>query len=135
MEPSDGYSGQCMCGRLRFSFSGKPRFVGECVCESCRRAHGASVVGWVGVKTDQFKIDAGEPHLRWYQSSDTSERGFCSDCGTRLFFRSTLWAGETHMALANMDPPHDLMSTGVSFSDEFPHWSVLSLPPQPSDAS
>ncbi len=124
-QSDDSYSGRCMCGRLSFSFSGKPRFVSECVCDSCRRAHGASVVGWVGVKSEQFRIDSGETDLSWYKSSDPSERGFCTRCGTRLFFRSTLWSGEVHMALANFDQPHDLTSAGLSFKDEFPHWSAV----------
>lgn len=25
--------------------------------------------------------------LRWYQSSDTAERGFCARCGSNLFWR------------------------------------------------
>ncbi|MCL4792744.1 MAG: GFA family protein, partial [Gammaproteobacteria bacterium] len=70
------YSGACMCGSIRFSFSGAPKFVSDCVCESCRRAHGASAVCWAGVKADQFRIDQGAGLLRWYRSSAESERGF-----------------------------------------------------------
>lgn len=55
-----------MCRSVRFSFSGLPKFVADCVCESCRRAHGASAVGWVGVAAPQFRIDGGEDCLEWY---------------------------------------------------------------------
>ena len=41
------HGGSCLCGEVQFSFVGKPRFVAECVCESCREAHGASAVAWV----------------------------------------------------------------------------------------
>jgi hypothetical protein len=116
-----------MCGSLKFSFVGKPRFVAECVCESCRRAHGASAVCWVGVKTDQFNLDRGESVLRWYQSSAASERGFCAACGTRIFFRSDKWPGEIHMALACMETPHDLTATDVSFKEELPEWSAMTV--------
>lgn len=116
-----------MCGEIEFSFIKPPRFVGDCVCESCRRAHGASAVGWVGVSTSEFNIDHGESSLKWYQSSDESERGFCTACGTRILFRSKKWPGETHMALACITPPHDLISTGVSFKEDFPEWTALVL--------
>ena len=116
-----------MCREIEFSFSGPPRFVGDCVCESCRRAHGASAVAWVGVSTAQFSIDRGESSLKWYQSSGQSERGFCTTCGTRMLFRSKKWPGETHMALACMTLPHDLVSTGVSFKEELPAWTALEL--------
>lgn len=122
------HTGSCMCGSIRFSFSGSPRFVADCVCESCRKAHGASAVGWVGVKAEQFKLGASESDLRWYRSSPESERGFCATCGTRLFFRSSKWSGEMHMVLACIDTPHGLVSTRVSFSEELPEWTALSVP-------
>ena len=122
---SDGHSGGCMCGAIRFSYTGEPRFVAECVCESYRRAHGASVVGWVGVQTGAFRLDRGEASLKWYRSSPASERGFCVECGTRLFFRSDNWAGETHMALACIDEPHALKATVLSFPEEMPHWTSV----------
>ena len=121
-------TGQCLCGTVRFSFEGEPRFVAECVCESCRRAHGASVVGWVGVKSDQFTVDAGADALSWYQSSAASERGFCTLCGTRVGFRSSRWPGEIHMALACIDTPHHLQAKMISFREELPEWTAILLP-------
>lgn len=125
---SERYTGSCLCAAVTFSFAGPPRFVADCVCESCRRAHGASAVAWVGVETPRFSIDAGEDHLQWYASSARSERGYCTSCGTRILFRSSQWPGETHMALACFAEPHDLASTGVAFRNEFPTWTALVLP-------
>ena len=127
---SNEYKGSCMCGVLKFSFTGAPLFVAECVCESCRRAHGASAVCWVGVKTEHFKLVDGESALRWYQSSDASQRGFCSACGTRVFFRSDKWPGETHMSVANIETPHDLVAEGVAFAEELPRWTAMRLKAQ-----
>jgi hypothetical protein len=127
---SKEYHGACMCRSIRFSFFGPPRFVADCVCESCRKAHGASAVCWVGVKAPEFRIDSGEQLLKWYRSSAKSERGFCMACGTRFLFRSDKWPGEVHMALACVDSPHDLKSTGVGFEEEFPAWSALALTKQ-----
>ncbi|XOV87933.1 MAG: GFA family protein [Pseudomonadota bacterium] len=120
------YRGSCICGQVQFSWTGTPRFVAECVCESCRRAHGASVVGWLGGPAAQFSLDQGEPLLKWFQSSPEAERAFCTACGTRIFFRSSKWAGEIHLALACMHEPHDLIATGISFKEELPRWSFLS---------
>ncbi|MEM7017830.1 MAG: GFA family protein [Pseudomonadota bacterium] len=112
---------------MKFSFSGAPRSIKDCVCETCRRAHGASAVCWVCVTTPQFSLDAGESSLKWYQSSAESQRGFCSACGTRMLFRSSKWPDETHMALACIDTPHELVATGVSFKDELPEWTAMAL--------
>ena len=123
-------TGACLCGAVSFAFSGEPRFVGDCVCEFCRRAHGASVVGWLGVKTEQFLLPDGDEALAWYASSETSERGFCVRCGTRVLFRSTKWPGEVHMALACLDTPDAYRSSGISFGDEFPAWTSVRPPEQ-----
>ncbi len=119
------YSGACMCGAVKFSFPGQPKFVAECVCESCRRAHGASSVCWTGVETARFQLDEGSAALEWYRSSADAERGFCKSCGTRLFFRSSKWPGETHMAVACMQEPHDLAADKVSFKEELPAWTAV----------
>ena len=113
-----------MCGAVQFRWVGTPRFVVECVCESCRRAHGASVVAWAGGPAQQFVLDRGELALKWYRSSAESERGFCTDCGTRLLFRSTRWPDEIHVALACLKD-HDLASTGISFEEELPSWTFI----------
>lgn len=33
-----------------------------------------------------YKLD-GENYLKWFESSDEAERGFCTNCGSHLFFR------------------------------------------------
>lgn len=124
------YQGKCHCGQVQFSFSGSPRFVKDCVCESCRRAHGASAVCWVGVTTKQFQLECGEARLNWYQSSADSQRGFCTACGTRILFRSQHWPGEVHMALACINTPHDLVADGVVFKEELPVWTAMALGPK-----
>ncbi|WP_223786551.1 GFA family protein [Marinicella meishanensis] len=122
---TEQHRGQCMCGALQFAFNGQPKFVSECVCHSCRVAHGASVVAWVGVIDAHFELLAGASKLVWYRSSEASERGFCRDCGTRLFFRSSQWPGETHMALACVTEPHDLVCKTIAFKEEKPDWSMV----------
>lgn len=129
---SPRYHGHCMCGAIAFTFSGAPRFVVDCVCLSCRRAHGATAVAWVGVEQERFQLTQGSESLRWHRSSAASERGFCTACGSKLFFRSERWPGEMHMAVAAIDTPHDLVSTGIVFQEEFPAWTALTAPPPPT---
>lgn len=73
----------------------------------CRRAHGAAFVTWVGVESPQARIDDPAGLLRWYASSAEAERGFCSRCGSTLFFRSSKWPGELHIVVANFSDPLD----------------------------
>ncbi len=96
-------AGGCLCGAVRFSSEGPFLFCAHCHCAWCQRAHGAAFVTWLGVSETTFRLVQGEDRLTWYSSSEQSDRGFCSKCGTTLFFRSVLAPGEVHIALACVD--------------------------------
>ena len=47
---------------------------------------------------------------------------FCRVCGTKLFFESERWAGETHVALAAFDDPVDRAPTVDASYEEHVDW-------------
>jgi hypothetical protein len=115
-------SGRCHCGRVRFVAQFPSRFVAHCHCESCRRAHGAAFVTWVGFRTPQVRVVEGADDLAAHESSPGTRRSFCRRCGTKLFFESTRWAGETHVTLAAFDDPVDRAPAGHAFYEEHVAW-------------
>jgi hypothetical protein len=128
---SPRYTGACLCGSVEFEFSGPSLWCAHCHCSLCRRAHGAAFVTWVGVAEARFDL-VKKAGLRWYQSSDIAERGFCADCGSTLFFRSRRWPNEIHVARANVEGDLDIepavhVSYGspevpwFKFTDGLPH--------------
>ncbi len=56
-------------------------------------------------KTAAVQITQGQP--KYYQSSDIAERGFCSDCGTSLFYHGLigLWTEWLMVFSASLDHP------------------------------
>lgn len=76
--------GQCLCGAVSFKAYGTLEGVALCHCSQCRRWHGNA-----GAYARAEKIDiSGADHVNWFPSSDKAERGFCSRCGSTLFWRS-----------------------------------------------
>lgn len=77
-----GMSGQCLCGAVKFTTEGAADEHEACHCRMCRRWGGgpffASHAGKVTFE--------GEAALSRYASSEWAERGFCSKCGTHLFY-------------------------------------------------
>ncbi|MCB1708725.1 MAG: GFA family protein [Halioglobus sp.] len=106
----DNFHGACLCGEVRFEYQPPGLWCAHCHCSLCQRAHGAPLVTWVGVAEEQFRFTS-DSALRWYRSSADSERGFCSHCGTTLFFRSQRWAGQMHIVRTNI---HGDIDTGPS---------------------
>ena len=106
--------GSCFCGNIVFEVHFPSRFHAHCHCPNCRKAHGAAFVTFLGFKSDQVEILAGRNLLKTYnykyrfkRKRVISQRLFCRNCGSTLFFRSTRWAGETHVATACLDGPAD----------------------------
>jgi hypothetical protein len=115
-------TGRCLCEGIRFEVEGPTNWCGHCHCSLCRRAHGAGYVTWVGVDLERFRITEGEELLNWYQSTPEARRGFCSRCGSPLFFTGDRWAEEMHIALAHMDGPVDREPQGHVFFDSRAGW-------------
>ena len=114
--------GQCLCGAVEFEITPPTKGSAHCHCDYCRRAHGAPLVTWLTLMTDQFRFTAGEETVTWYQSSRQSKRGFCRICGSTMFFRSTQAPGETHVAMANLTDKADREPLFHCFSEQNISW-------------
>ena len=117
--------GRCLCGEVRFSAQGPTLFCAHCHCRFCRQAHGAAFVTWVGVKEEGFEITGGDESLEWFQSSKQSRRGFCSTCGSTMFFASTVAPGEMHIAMPVIADPIDRQPQAHVFFDQRVPWIHL----------
>ncbi|RED18477.1 GFA family protein [Pontivivens insulae] len=80
-------TGHCLCGSVRYTLAETPSSFGACHCEKCRRFTGGIELG-VNVMPGGITFDADET-LKTFKSSDWAERGFCSHCGSSLFWRLT----------------------------------------------
>ena len=78
-------SGGCLCGAVRYQVDGPLRPVVCCHCEQCRKSSGHYVAA-SACGSEHLQID-GDESLSWFRSSDTAQRGFCSKCGSSLFWR------------------------------------------------
>jgi hypothetical protein len=114
--------GQCLCGAVKYHVTAAPIWSAHCHCSMCRRAHGAPFVTWVGVPLDAFKVMEEEPSLRWYASSAQAKRGFCSACGTPLFFHGEKWADEMHIARATFVTRISLLPEAHVYYDTHVDW-------------
>ncbi|MFZ2237849.1 MAG: GFA family protein [Dokdonella sp.] len=78
------HQGSCLCGAVTFSVSGELKPPDACHCTQCRKTSGHY---WAStdVPNDKFTINGSE-HITWYQSSAKVRRGFCSTCGSALFW-------------------------------------------------
>lgn len=77
-------TGRCLCGKVSFTTQESVEDIASCHCDMCRRWSGSPALS--AFFETEVKI-TGEENLKWYQSSDWAERGFCTVCGSSLFYR------------------------------------------------
>lgn len=114
------HTGHCLCGAIRFAFTGAPNWVLHCHCESCRRATASPMTTFVSVPDAQ--IDWSGPAPGTFASSPGVTRGFCPTCGSPLFYRRTTLPDETHLYVALLDDPGALVPEGHDFVEERIAW-------------
>ncbi|MEN8281316.1 GFA family protein [Acinetobacter gerneri] len=77
--------GQCLCGKTHFEAEILNSDVHVCHCSMCRK-HSSGVIMTLDIVPKSLNFTANSA-LKIYDSSEWGERGFCSECGTSLFWR------------------------------------------------
>ena len=105
-------TGGCLCGAVRYEIHGPLRNIVNCHCSKCRRFHG-NVGAYTSIRYADLKL-IQQTGLKWYDSvtdeTPNVQRGFCSKCGSSLFWHPT---GRKTIAVAagSLDEPTGLHTT------------------------
>jgi hypothetical protein len=94
--------GGCLCGGVRYEVQGELRPIVACHCSQCARTSGHFVAA-TACAPEYLRIVTDET-LAWFASSDLADRGFCSRCGSSLFWKPR---GEGHISImaGSLVPP------------------------------
>lgn len=121
-------SGGCYCGRVRYRAGGVSRQVIECHCSQCRKQAGHRYAS-TGAKASDVEIE-GAANITWYRASPAAERGFCSTCGSHLFWRPS---DEDYIGIlaASFDEPSRLsMAKHIFVEDKGDYYEITDGLPQ-----
>jgi hypothetical protein len=78
------HTGSCLCGAVSFEVAGDLHAPDACHCAQCRKQSGHY---WASTDVPREALTlSGEENVRWFQSSEKVRRGFCSTCGSFLFW-------------------------------------------------
>jgi hypothetical protein len=87
-ENNQNTTGGCLCGAVRYEIIGDLRGIVNCHCSKCRRFHG-SLGAYTSIKYENL-ILVEQRGLKWFKSvtdeTPNVHRGFCSECGSSLFW-------------------------------------------------
>ncbi len=111
-------SGGCICGKVRFHIENAPDTVSVCHCALCRR-WASGPMHAVHLSSGQVVLEQDDS-LAWYDSSDWAKRGFCSACGSSLFYRLKVGNEEFVVSAGALDDVSGMTFANQIFIDEKP---------------
>ncbi|MEP5153316.1 GFA family protein [Planktotalea sp.] len=117
--------GHCLCGACTFELIGPHNFIGHCHCESCRRATASPFTTWIGQQNGRWAWTGTAPVP--FESSAGNERGFCSTCGSPMYFRTDRFPNEVHFYAALLDDPNTVTPEAQYHADEILDWTHSAL--------
>ena len=107
-------NGSCLCGAVSLTMI-PDRNVVACHCQQCRKQTGHFVAA-THVVNNNLSV-SGEQNLTWYRSSDSAERGFCSTCGSLMFWR-TINSDHTSVMAGCLESPTGLSMKRHIYTDD-----------------
>ncbi len=120
---SEGGSGRCLCGEVRYDFEGPPNWQAHCHCESCRRATSSPFTSYFGVSHGKWRWTGATAAV--HASSPGVRRHFCARCGSPMAYEGERWAHEIHFHAASLDDPRAYRPTvHVNWNERLP-WVVI----------
>lgn len=107
--------GACLCGAVKFSATAAGPDVVACHCDMCRRWSAGPYMEL----TCQSVTFEDKEHIGRIRSSEWAERGFCTKCGSNLFYH-IVDSSDYQMAAGLFDDQSMLRMSLQVFTDRRP---------------
>jgi len=123
MTQRKSYSGSCLCHKVQFKISEPFHYCATCHCSICRRQTGGDMTSWLGVSKKRFDITKGIESIKHFTSSPGTDRAFCKECGSSLFWLSKDHQNTISVTLNSIHDNDDISPEKALFIEDKAHWS------------
>jgi hypothetical protein len=122
------HKGSCLCGAVSFEVAGELRPPDACHCSQCRRQSGHF---WASTDLPRAAVTVhGGEAVTWYRSSENVRRGFCSTCGSFLFW-DPIGRDTISIAMGAFEPPTDTrLARHIFVADQGDYYDIADRLPR-----
>ena len=122
------HHGSCLCGAVTFKVDAELPPPDACHCTHCRKQSGHYFVS-TDVPKSSLSV-TGSDKISWFQSSENIRRGFCSLCGSSLFWEP-LHRDWIAIAMGAFDDPtHTRIKMHIFVTDKGDYYEISDDLPQ-----
>lgn len=122
------HKGSCLCGAVTFEVAGALRPPDACHCGQCRKQSGHY---WASTDMPRESLTIhGADKVAWFRSSERVRRGFCSQCGSVLFW-DPIYKDTIAVAMGAFDAPTDThLALHIFVADKGDYYEIADGVPQ-----
>lgn len=103
---SNSFKGSCLCGSVTYEYTGEPQVTLHCHCSDCRKTSGTGHSTLSVITEDGFTTKG---NLTFYDraadSGNRISRGFCGNCGSMIYSKSSGKPGALFLRVSTLDEP------------------------------
>ncbi len=112
-------TGRCLCGNIRYSYTGAVVWTAHCHCESCRRATSSPMTTFFAVPVEGFAFE-GEPAA--YRVLARRDPAVLPQMRRAGRYENVDLPGEIHLYAASLDNHSDFIAERHDFWNERVNW-------------
>jgi hypothetical protein len=120
-------SGRCLCGSVRYEYTGEPELATYCHCHDCRRATGGAYTVGVLTRAAALRIVSGrvKGYTTTADSGNTITREFCPECGSPLFTRAQAYPNLVWIKAGSLDEPESIKPSYQTWTQCAVPWAYI----------
>jgi hypothetical protein len=117
-----------LCGAVNFEVAGELGPPDACHCSQCRKQSGHY---WASTDVPRDIVTmTGAENVTWYRSSERIRRGFCSTCGSVLFW-DRIEGGKIAIAMGAFEAPTETrLAHHIFVADKGDYYDIADGLPQ-----
>lgn len=123
---SEGMTGGCLCGKVRYKIEGQPLMQAVCHCRNCQKQAGSAWSMIAGVPEAALEVTGT---VKTYEDHGDSGgavlRQFCPDCGSPLFSRVGSAPGLVFVKAGTLDDTSTFQPQVQVWTRSKQHWVDL----------
>lgn len=120
------YTGSCLCQGIHYEIQGEIGDIVQCHCQRCRKANGTAFATNAPIAVSSFRITQGEHLLKKFQSTEITQRWFCSECGSPIVSHKKDMPELYRLRLGTLDSALSQKPTMHIFTASKAEWDCIS---------
>ncbi len=118
--------GSCRCGKVSYTTSADPVFVGVCHCTSCQKSTGSAYASVVAVPTAALTVTGTTTQFDSVgDTGQATHRTFCPVCGSTVTQSADVMAGITMVPVGSLEDPASVKPGMQIFCDSALPWAPI----------